>query len=51
MKERKALSVVDFLYENKIITQDVVLEIEQELEETGDDLGSILIRRGLVTNN
>ncbi len=49
MKERKALSVVDFLYENKIITQDVVLEIEQELEETGDDLGSILIRRGLVT--
>jgi len=49
MKERKALSVVDFLYENKIISQDTLFEIEEELEESGDDLGSILIKRGLVT--
>ena len=50
MKERRALSVVDFLYENKIISQEVVQEIETELEESGDDLGSILIRKGLVTH-
>ncbi len=49
MKERKALSVVDFLFENRIITQDVVQQIEEELENSGDDLGSILIKRGLVT--
>jgi len=49
MKERKALSVVDFLFENRIITQDVVQQIEEEFENSGDDLGSILIKRGLVT--
>ncbi len=49
MKERKALSVVDFLFENRIITQEVVEQIEEEFENSGDDLGSILIKRGLVT--
>ena len=49
MKERKALSVVDFLFENKIISQDIVDSIEEEVAESGDDVGSILIRRGLVT--
>ncbi|HHD77707.1 MAG TPA: hypothetical protein ENK97_02870, partial [Campylobacteraceae bacterium] len=51
MRERKALSVVDFLHENKIISAEVVAEIEAELEESGDDLGSILIRRGLVNHD
>ncbi len=51
MKERKALSVIDFLFENKIISQDIVTSIEEEYEESGDDLGSILIRRGLVTTD
>ncbi len=49
MRERKALSVVDFLFENKIISQDIVDSIEEEVAESGDDVGSILIRRGLVT--
>ncbi len=50
MKERRAFSVVEFLYENKIITREVMEEIAAEIEETGDDVGSVLIRKGLVNH-
>jgi len=51
MKRRDVLGVVDFLKDNKIITEDVAKEIEEEQQESGDDLGSILIKRNIVNND
>jgi general secretion pathway protein E len=51
MKRRDVLGVVDFLKDNKIITEDVAKEIEEEQQDSGDDLGSILIKRNIVNND
>jgi len=50
MRKREVIGIVDFLCENKIITQDIVEEIKQEHEEIGDDIGSILLKRKIVTS-
>ncbi len=49
MKSREALGVVDFLQENKIITQEIAEEIEKEHLDSGDDIGSILLNKSIVT--
>ncbi len=49
MKNREALGIIDFLQENKIITEEIALEIEEEHLEIGDDIGSILIKRKIVS--
>jgi general secretion pathway protein E len=51
MKRRDVFGVIDFLKDNKIITEDVAKEIEEEQQDTGDDLGSILIKRNIVNND
>ena len=51
MKRREELSIIDFLADNKIITEDIAKEIEEEHEEIGDDIGSILIKRNIVNND
>ncbi len=48
MKAREALGIVDFLQDNKIITEEVAKEIEDEHQEIGDDIGSILLQRNIV---
>jgi general secretion pathway protein E len=50
MRKREVIGIIDFLCENKIITQDIVEEIKQEHEEIGDDIGSILLKRKIVTS-
>ncbi len=51
MKKREALSIIDFLADNKIITEAVATEIEEEHLEIGDDIGSILLKRNIVTSD
>ncbi|OQX72960.1 MAG: general secretion pathway protein GspE [Campylobacteraceae bacterium 4484_4] len=51
MIHRRKLGVADFLYDNKIIDQQTLEAIEEQLAESGDDLGSILIERGIVNND
>ncbi len=51
MKQRNAFGVLDFLQSNKIITEELSNEIEAEQIDTGDDLGSILIKRNIVNND
>ncbi len=51
MKKREALSIVDFLFDNKIVTQEIAQEIEQEHLEIGDDIGSILLKRNIVNSD
>ncbi len=50
MKEKRVLSIVEFLYQNQIITKDDVISIEKEFEESDDDIGSILIKRKIVSS-
>ncbi len=50
MKEKKVLSIVEFLYQNQIISQEDVKSIEEEFEESEDDIGSILIKRKIVSS-
>ena len=50
MKEKKVLSIVEFLYQNQIISQADVKSIEEEFEESEDDIGSILIKRKIVSS-
>jgi general secretion pathway protein E len=49
MVNKRALSLIDFLYSNKIITKEIAESIEEEYEESGDDLGSILLKNKIVT--
>jgi general secretion pathway protein E len=51
MKRKDVLSIVDFLKENKIITDEIAQEIEEEQQDSGDDLGSILIKRNIVNSD
>ncbi|HIP02701.1 MAG TPA: type II/IV secretion system protein [Campylobacterales bacterium] len=51
MRKREELGIVDFLCDNKIITPDIAKEIEEEHEDIGDDIGSILIKRGIVNSD
>jgi general secretion pathway protein E len=51
MVNKRALSLIDFLHSNKIITQDVAASIEEEYEESGDDLGSLLLKNKIVTHD
>jgi len=51
MRRRDVLGVIDFLQDNKIITEEVAKDIEAEQQESGDDLGSILIKRNVVNND
>jgi len=51
MKHRNVFGILDFLQSNKLITEDMSNEIEAEQVDTGDDLGSILIKRNIVNND
>ncbi len=52
MVGRRSLSLVDFLLEHKIITEDVANEIKEICsDEEGDDLGSILIQKKIVNKD
>ena len=51
MRRKEELGIIDFLCDNKIITEDIANEIEEEHEDTGDDIGSILIKRGIVNSD
>ncbi len=51
MVNKRALSLLDFLYSNKIITKEVAESIEEEFHDTGDDLGSLLLKNKIVTND
>ena len=51
MRRKEELGILDFLCDNKIITEDIAKEIEEENEDTGDDIGSILIKRGIVNSD
>ena len=51
MRRKEELGIIDFLCDNKIITEDIAKEIEEEHEDTGDDIGSILIKRGIVNSD
>jgi len=51
MVSKKSLSLIDFLHSNKIITKEVAESIESEYEESGDDLGSLLIKNKIVTQD
>ncbi len=51
MVNKRALSLIDFLQNNKIITHDVATSIEEEYEESGDDLGSLLLKNKIVTHD
>ncbi len=50
MKERNVLGLVDFLAENMVITPEVSKEIEDEYNDTGDDIGAILQKRHIVNS-
>ncbi len=49
MVNKRSLSLIDFLHSNKIITQEVAQSIEEEFVDTGDDLGSLLLKNKIVT--
>ena len=49
MINKKSLSLIDFLHSNKIITQEIAESLEAEYIDTGDDLGSILLKNKIVT--
>jgi len=51
MVNKKSLSLIDFLQSNKIITQEVAQSIEEEFVDTGDDLGSLLLKNKIVTSD
>jgi len=51
MRRKEELGILDFLCDNKIINEDIAKEIEEENEDTGDDIGSILIKRGIVNSD
>ena len=51
MINKRVLSLVDFLHSNKIITKEVAESIEVEYEESGDDLGSLLLKNKVVTKD
>ncbi len=51
MVNKRALSIIDFLQNNKIITQEIAENIEVEYEESGDDLGSLLLKHKVVTTD
>ena len=48
---RNSLSLLDFLYKNKIIDDTQMQNITEEYEDTGDDLGSLLINHKVVTSD
>jgi general secretion pathway protein E len=48
---RNSLSLLDFLYKNNIINETQMQNITEEYEDTGDDLGSLLINHKIVTND
>ncbi len=50
MKNRDVLGLVDFLSENSVINDDVAKEIEEQFKESGDDIGSILLKRKIVNS-
>jgi general secretion pathway protein E len=51
MVNKRALSLIDFLHSNKIITKEVADSIEEEFHDTGDDLGSLLLKNKIVTHD
>jgi len=51
MINKKSLSLIDFLQSNKIITQEIAQSIEEEFVDTGDDLGSLLLKNKIVTSD
>ncbi len=51
MVNKRSLSLIDFLHSNKIITQEVAQSIEEEFVDTGDDLGSLLLKNKIVTTD
>lgn len=51
MKKRETLGIIDFLAENKIITEEIAAEIEEEHLDIGDDIGSILLKRSIVNSD
>ncbi len=51
MVGKKSLLLVDFLFENKIISEDIVNEIKEKVNNESDDLGSILIQKKIITKD
>lgn len=51
MKKREALSVVDFLVDNKIISEALAQSIEEEHKESGEDIGSLLVHHKVVNGD
>ena len=51
MVHKRSLSLIDFLHSNKIITKEVAESIEAEFHDSGDDLGSLLLKNKIVTHD
>jgi len=51
MVGKSSLSLVDYLYKNKIIDEDKAKSLEDEFNESGDDIGSILIKNKIVNKD
>ncbi len=51
IEEKNSLKLVDFLFENKIIDQDKQSKILEEYENSGDDIGSILLKSKIVNRD
>ncbi len=48
---KNSLSLVDYLFKNKIIDQQKAEEIEEEFNESGEDIGSLLLKHKIVNHD